>query len=253
MEDPAKDPVAENAGEDTPSVEAPNAEDGEARSESERAFDDGLDDRRREVLDHALAEAAFDGWSEESFQTSLGAANADASEGLLLFPRGLHDLVDFYSRECDERMLAALEDADLASMKIRDKVTFAIRTRIECLGEHKEAARRAGAWLSRPPNAPAMTRLVYRTVDAVWRGIGDGSTDFNFYSKRAILAGVYLSTLSVWMSDHSEDAEKTWRFLDDRIANVMTFEKFKAKWRETPLSRLDPLSVLSRLRYGMRS
>jgi ubiquinone biosynthesis protein COQ9 len=75
-------------------------------------------------------------------------------------------------------------------------------------------------------------KLLYRTVDAMWRVTGDTSTDFNFYTKRAILAGVYGSVLVRWFSDMGEDDSATEAFLDARIGNVMQFEKFKAKAKE---------------------
>ena len=51
-------------------------------------------------------------------------------------------------------------------------------------------------------------KLMYRTVDAMWRAAGDTSTDFNFYTKRGILAGVYGSVLVRWFNDTSEDESR---------------------------------------------
>ncbi len=72
-------------------------------------------------------------------------------------------------------------------------------------------------------------KLMYRSVDAMWRAVGDSSTDFNFYTKRGILAGVYGATLLRWFNDSSEDETVTTEFLAARIENVMQFEKFKAQ------------------------
>ncbi len=88
--------------------------------------------------------------------------------------------------------------------------------------------------LALPANAPLGLKLLYRTVDAIWYAAGDTSTDFNFYTKRATLAGVYSSTFFYWLNDRSEGSEATWSFLDRRIDNVMRFEKWKAglgAWR----------------------
>ena len=66
-------------------------------------------------------------------------------------------------------------------------------------------------------------------VVAIERGpYRDTSTDFNFYTKRAILAGVYGATLVRWFNDADKDAAATDAFLDARIENVMQFEKLKA-------------------------
>jgi ubiquinone biosynthesis protein COQ9 len=113
--------------------------------------------------------------------------------------------------------------------------------RIEALRPHKEAARRAAAFLTLPPHAALGARLVWRTVDAMWRAVGDTATDFNFYTKRGILAGVYSSTLMRWLTDTSADEHETTAFLAGRIENVMTFEKFKAQAKEA-VSRLPSLA-----------
>jgi ubiquinone biosynthesis protein COQ9 len=107
-----------------------------------------------------------------------------------------------------------------------------VKTRLAILKRHKEAARRAAALLSLPMHAGLAAKLMYRTVDAMWRAAGDTATDFNFYTKRGILAGVYGATLVRWFADNSADEAPTNEFLAARIENVMQFEKFKAKARE---------------------
>ncbi len=66
----------------------------------------------------------------------------------------------------------------------------------------------------------------------MWRAAGDTSTDFNFYTKRAILAGVYSATLMRWFTDDSEDEGATRAFLDRRIDEVMRFEKAQGRCEE---------------------
>ena len=82
-----------------------------------------------------------------------------------------------------------------------------------------------------------------------WRAIGDNSTDFNFYTKRALLSGVYTSTMLYWFSDNSEDFEDTWKFLANRIADVMQIEKVKAAVIKVAGSLPNPLTILGALRY----
>ena len=72
-------------------------------------------------------------------------------------------------------------------------------------------------------------RCLYRTVDAIWVAAGDTATDWNFYSKRAMLAGVYSTTLLHWLDDRSEDLSESWAFLDRRIENVMQIPKLTGR------------------------
>ncbi|MGH6948453.1 MAG: COQ9 family protein, partial [Kiloniellales bacterium] len=49
----------------------------------------------------------------------------------------------------------------------------------------------------------------------------DTATDYNYYSKRLLLAGVMSATLLVWLDDRSESHATTWRFLDRRLDEVI--------------------------------
>jgi len=184
------------------------------------------------VLADALPLVPFEGFTERVLQQA--ASEAGVSRDLLarLFPDGPLSLVEAFSDYADAEMRRQLGRAKLSDLKVRERIVMAVRTRLAVLRPHKEAARRAAAFLTLPPHAATGLKLLYRTVDEIWRGIGDTSTDFNFYTKRAILAGVYSATLLRWFSDQSDGEEVTEAFLQRRIDEVMRFEKFKAKIRE---------------------
>lgn len=184
------------------------------------------------VLHAALAHVAFDGFTDAVLTRAGADSGADRDTVSRLFPKGPLSLVEVFSEDADADMERRMAKAKLPSMKVRERIGFAVRSRIEALKPHKEAARRAAAFLTLPPNAPTAARLLCRTVDAIWRAAGDTSTDFNFYSKRAILAGVYSTTLVRWFNDSSDDESATHEFLDRRIENVMQFERLKADIRE---------------------
>ena len=187
--------------------------------------DDAL---KKAVLDAALPDAAFDGFTDKVLEKASRAAGVDASAQARLFPDGAISLITFYSHDADAAMAAALASMDLSSMKIRARIKAAVKARLDALAPHKEAARRAASALMLPGHASLSLQLMYASVDAMWRAVGDTSTDFNFYTKRAILAGVYGATLVRWFNDADKDAAATDAFLDARIENVMQFEKLKA-------------------------
>jgi ubiquinone biosynthesis protein COQ9 len=189
------------------------------------------------ALKQAVAQASLplierDGLTESMLKQAVDKAGMDRAVLARLFPRGPLDLVEAISEIHDEEMEKRLAKAKLSALKMRERIKRAVMTRLEILRPHKEAARRAAAFLTLPPNAATGAKLLYRTVDGMWRAAGDTSTDFNFYTKRAILAGVYSSTLLRWFADDSEEESETHAFLDARIENVMQFEKFKADLRE---------------------
>jgi ubiquinone biosynthesis protein COQ9 len=187
---------------------------------------------KQAVLAAALPHAAFDGFTDSVLQKAGEEAGLDKITLTRLFEGAPISLVEFYSTWADGEMEKNLAETDLQAMKIRERIATAVKARLAVLAPNKEAARRAAALLSLPMHAALGAKLVYRTVDAMWRAAGDTSTDFNFYTKRGILAGVYASTAMRWFNDAGEDEKATDEFLAARIENVMQFEKFKAKAKE---------------------
>ena len=179
---------------------------------------DALADR---LLDAMLAHVPFEGWSSLALRAGAADAGVDWPTAKRIFPGGADDVLALWGTRSNRRMLAALAEIDLDAMRIRDRITTCVRVRLEALEPHREAVRAAVCRASLPQNAPAAARAVWRTVDAMWRAAGDTATDFNYYSKRGLLAGVYGSTLLFWLEDGSEDRADTWAFLDRRIADVM--------------------------------
>lgn len=204
------------------------------------------------ILDAALPLAAFDGWPDAVFVQAVSDAGLTPESAQLAAPRGVLDLLAHWSARMDAAMVARLEVADLPTMKIRDRVTLGVQARLEAIGRHEEAARRARARLMLHDAGTLGAELVWQTSDLIWRSLNDPSTDFNWYSKRAILSGVYVSSLSAWLNDENPDKAKAKAFLDRRIQNVMEFEKAKAGWRKMTADLPDPAQILAGLRYPRR-
>lgn len=197
--------------------------------EPPRTTDSDPDSALRDRLAEAVAsEAAFSGWSTVALRAAAQQAGA-GPDAERLFPGGPVDVLAYLSGRADQRTVAALEQAGVEGIKIRARIKLAVRTRIENTVGGKESVRRGLALLALPFNGPLGLKLLYRTVDAIWYAAGDTSTDFNFYTKRATLAGVFSSTLLYWLNDRSEGNQATWDFLDRRIDDVMRFEKWKAE------------------------
>lgn len=212
-------------------------------------FSEPFDDIRARLLPAALDAAAFEGFTVGMMKKAAAEAGVGPAELAAAFPGGAIELLEHWSAVADAASAAALQDAGAAGLKIREKVALGVEARISFLRPHKEAARRAAGALALPHNAPTGARLVWNAADAIWRAIGDASTDFNFYSKRAILSGVLSSTLARWFADDSEGEAETRAFLRARIENVMQFEKLKAKVRDKGFDPEGMFGWLAKLRY----
>ncbi len=172
-------------------------------------------DGRDAALDALVAAVPFPGWTLVGLQAVAGP-DAD-----LLFPGGPVDMVESWCDLADRRMPAALGD------RLADRVHGAIAGRLAATRPAREAVRRGVAILAAHPAASA--RVTARTVDALWHAAGDRSADWSWYSKRAILAGVYGATLLFWLRDDSDDDAATLAFLDRRLAGLGRIGRLRRK------------------------
>lgn len=184
------------------------------------------------LLDAVLPHVLFDGWSRKAMKAAAADLGEDISTLDLAFPDGATDMIRLFIENADDAMEAELQKRDVLSLKIRERITLAIKVRLELYAEHKEAVRRAVNILALPQNAALALKLTANTVSRMWWATGDSSADYNWYTKRLTLAGVYAATLLYWLADKSEGHQKTWEFLDRRIENVMQIETAKFKCRE---------------------
>ncbi len=207
-------------------------------------------EQHEQVLAYALADVPFDGFTDLVLKRAAEKAGVPEDEMKEAFPHGPASLVAQFSEWADGEMAKAMEGANVTS--IRQRVTRAMRARIEVLTPHKQQARKAALFLARPQHAVLGVKLTAQTADAIWRAVGDTSTDFNYYSKRAIASGVFAATLVHWLNDNSDDSESTWTFLDERIANVMQFEKLKAQTKDVTRFIPDPVKLFAAIRNAAR-
>lgn len=210
--------------------------------------DPDLDEIRLFLAPHIAEEAAFDGWSDEALTLAAQAHDINPATARLAYPDGAMDMIDAWIQSTDARMQAEFPPERLDVMKIREKITELVWFRIAAVMPLKEALRRAVAIMALPQNVGRSARISWRSADIMWRMAGDTATDYNHYTKRTILMGVYSTTLLHFLDDESDEYADTRAFLERRIENVMQFEKTKAKFLK-PKERFDLTRFLGRLRY----
>ncbi|MEO1238959.1 MAG: COQ9 family protein [Pseudomonadota bacterium] len=209
-----------------------------------------LNELKQKLLDAALPNVAFDGWSDASFAAATAAVGITKDEARLACPRGAVDLAVAYHARGDALMLERLASENLEGLKFREKVATAVRIRLDVIDD-KEAVRRAATLFALPQHAGDSARLVWQTADHIWTALGDTSDDYNWYTKRATLSGVWAATVLYWLGDDTPDMQNTRAFIDRRIEDVMQIEKVKSQVRAAPI--VGPLaraaeSALSRIK-----
>ena len=193
--------------------------------------------------------AVFDGWTTKAVDTAAAQLGIDPALARLAFPKAKVDMVEAYVDAVDAAMLAEFPPDKIAAMKVRDRIRAQLWFRLQTMAPAREALRSALAILAMPQNALRASRLGWRTADIMWRNAGDTASDFSHYTKRLTLSAVYGSTLLAWIDDQSDGSADTAAFLDRRLGNVLSFEKFKGQWKGSDLRRPSLARFLGRLRY----
>ena len=214
-----------------------------------------LDELRFALSPEIAASAVFDGWNETALEAAAEMAGADIDVAKLAFPSGRNqamDMIDAWIANVDQQMEEEWPQERLAELKIRERIRTLVAFRLEAVEHIDEAVRRAMSVMAMPHNAPRSLKLGWRSADIMWRLAGDTATDYNHYTKRTILAGIYSATLAVFVNDDSQGKAKTYEFLDRRIEGVMKFEKAKAQFLNRDVELPSLSRFLGRLRYPSR-
>jgi ubiquinone biosynthesis protein COQ9 len=214
-----------------------------------KKFDKAPSEMRREILTAVLNHVPFDGWSGAAMKNAATDLKVPLEFVRMAYPGGPAEMVEDHLIEVDEEMLKIIKTKGFDKMGITKRITTAIEVRLEINERHREVVRRTVGLLALPFNAPLSAKCLWRTCDLIWKAAGDTSTDYNHYTKRLILGGVYSSTLLVWLGDTSEGYHDTHDFLARRIGNVMEFEKAKGKVRELTKDLPDAAKILGKFRY----
>ena len=215
-----------------------------------------LEALRRQLAPAIADAAAFDGWSVKAVDEAACLAGVDPELARYAFAEGQMAMIAAWIAHVDAEMARRVPAASLAGLPIRERIRRLVMARLDAVAGREEALSRALAIMAMPRNVLAATRLGWHSADAMWRLAGDTATDYNHYTKRAILGAIYAATLKVFASDTSEDAvgpkAETRAFLDRRIEGIMRFEKAKAQWLRPSEERISLVRLMGRLRYQAR-
>ena len=202
----------------------------------------------QQVLDAALTIAPHEGWTRRMATMAGKACGLSPGETELLLPQGPADLAALLSRRHDAATLRALSVLDPAALKIRERIARGVEARLEAMAVDEPAVRRCAGFLALPAHLALGARLAWESADVLWRWAGDVATDENHYTKRLLLAGILSGALAIRLASGKA---ASLAFVDRRIGDVMTFEKWKATTRLKPSVFAARLAVgLSRMRYG---
>ena len=210
--------------------------------------DPTLDEIRAALAPLVADNAAFDGWNSAARDMAAASLGVDREIALLALPDAA-TMIDAWFAHIDEEMAQALPPEKLSTMKVREQITALIEARLTLLASHRETLRRALAILAFPQHAAHGAKLGWRAADRMWRAAGDTATDYNHYTKRAMLGAVYVATIMVFLDDESDGQANARAFLGRRIDGIMRFEKAKGRLLDRLAHRPSMSRFIGRLRY----
>ena len=159
----------------------------------------------------------------------------------ILYPGEIDEIITVYEINQDQKMLELLTGIE-APLKIREKISKALKVRIRNCSP-KLVLKKNQKFLCKPNNCALAAKLAWATCDVIWQYAGDNSTDFNHYSKRGLLVGVYISAIIFYINDESEDFIETDNFIDTNLERIINIANFKniiklPKFEDIPILRL---------------
>ncbi|HEY0958210.1 MAG TPA: COQ9 family protein [Novosphingobium sp.] len=211
-----------------------------------------LEELRVMLAPRVAAAAVFDGWSADAAAAAATEAGVDPDVAAYAYHGDPMEMISAWIAYVDAEMAHACPVGELAGLPIRERIRRLVLARLDAVRGNEEALRRALSIMALPRNVARALRLGWSSADAMWRLAGDTASDYNHYTKRAILASVYAATLAVYVDDRSEDKAETRAFLDRRIEGIVRFEKAKAQWVRPADDRFSLPRLLGRLRYPAR-
>lgn len=166
--------------------------------------------------------AAVHGWTQAVLEDACRLAHVDAGRLTDLFPRGPIDAIFHLSDWADREMLRLLGQKKAETLGVRGTIHLAIMTRWRALSPYRDAVKASVPVMMKPWHALCARKMLWTTADTIWTYAGDTSTDYNFYTKRTLLAGVLMVATPVWLRG---DDKQTASFLTHRLDNVVAIGK----------------------------
>ena len=160
---------------------------------------------RKNIYKEAKFTARKYGWSENLFDILSNKSSYTCKEIYDLFPEGYLSIVQIYLEEINEKMTKESEKINLIRLKTHERIRELCILRLNIMAKEKDLVSKTFLHLLLPHNYKFSSKNLYKTVDQIWFLAGDNSTDFNFYSKRMILASIYTSTMIHFINNDNMD------------------------------------------------
>ncbi len=167
-----------------------------------------------------------DGWSE-NITKKLVNKNINSEELLYYFPNGYKDMLKFSLDEINHSLIKKISKVNIINLPLSKRIKKILINRMQILNQDKMFFKKTFYHLLLPKNTKILKKSLYKSVDAMWYLAGDNSTDFNFYTKRITLAGIYINAIFIFFNKNIDEAEIN---IDKNLKRISKFPKIKERF-----------------------
>jgi len=183
--------------------------------------------KRLEVLKYAKIFISEKGLNKNSLENISKRYGLNINEIELLFPEGNIDLIKFTLEQLNKELEEYCKKIDLIRLPVHKRIKKVLLSKISLMNKNKLFYRSIFLNLLIPKKNFSLSNQLYNSVDQIWFIAGDSSTDFNFYTKRLILSGIYSRVILFFFNNNNQ--EELEKILDESLKRVSKIPEIKSK------------------------
>lgn len=183
--------------------------------------------KRQVVLRFAKEFVSENGLTKNCLENISKKYGLNTDETDLLFPQGNIDLIKFALEQLNNDLEVYCRQIDLIRLPIHKRIRKVLLSKISLMNKDKSFYRSIFLNLLIPKKNFSLSSQLYNSVDQLWFIAGDSSTDFNFYTKRLILSGIYSRVMLFFFNNNNQ--EELENILDESLKRVSKIPEIKSK------------------------
>jgi ubiquinone biosynthesis protein COQ9 len=185
--------------------------------------------KRLEFLKYAKTYIANNGLKQNTFKDISNKYKLDLNETELLFPKGNVDLIKFALEKLNSDLEVYCNKIDLLRLPTHKRIKKVLLSKIFLMHKDKLFYKTIFLNLLIPKKYFSLPKQLYKSVDQIWFISGDSSVDFNFYTKRLILSGIYSRIMLFFFNN--DDQIGLEKILDEDLKRVSKIPEIKSKFK----------------------
>jgi ubiquinone biosynthesis protein COQ9 len=183
--------------------------------------------QRLNILKFAKIIIADQGLTSKTLDNISDKYDLNINETKLLFPDGKNDLLQFTLEQLNNDLEEYCKKIDLIRLPIHKRIRKILLSKIYIMNKEKKFYKKIFLNVLLPNNKCSVPNQLYKSVDQIWFIAGDTSVDFNFYTKRLILAGIYSRIILFFFNNNNQNDLED--LLDSNLKRVAKIPELKSK------------------------